>query len=168
MAQTPVSTRTLLRLYQAARRDVDVEQMDADLQLLQTKDVDLSIRLGAILAFNALLIGSAIQPIVASPGAPLALDAPTQPFLTLLTAVAVAILAGSAFIAVYAVTLGEEFSDEGLEGKPDMLIQRFYAAYCASIDKQRDLLATAIRLSIVGLSLASLTFALILADKLLG
>jgi len=167
MSDPTISTRSLLRLYQAARRDVDVEQMDADLQLLQTKDVDLSIRLGAILAFNALLIGSAIQPIVASPGAPLALDAPTQPFLTLLTATTVALLAVSGFIAVRAITLGEEFSDDGLEGKPDMLIQRFYAAYCTSIDRQRNLLATAIKLTVIGLSLTTLTFALILADKLL-
>jgi hypothetical protein len=161
-----LSTRDLLRLYQAARRDVDVEQLDADLQLLQNKDLDLSIRLGAILAFDALLINAAIQPIAASPGAPLSVDAGTAPLATVATAIAVALLAASAFIAVRAITMGEEFRGHGLDEKPAILVQRLYAAYCRSIDRQRGLLVLAIRLTLAGLGLAALTFAAILGLKL--
>lgn len=161
-----LSTRALLRLFQAARESQDLAGLDADLRLLQAKDVDLSIRLGAVLAFDALLIGTAIQPAVASPGAPLALDAAAQPFFTLLTMAAVACLALAAFLAVRAITMGEEFSGEGLDDNPDILIQRLYAAYCLSIDRQRHLLTQSIRLSVAGVVLTGLLFALILADKI--
>ena len=161
-----LSTRALLRLYQTARRQADATQMDADLHLLQNKDLDLSIRLGAILAFNALLIGTAIQPIAASPGAPLSLDITTHPVLTLVSALSVLLLALSGVATVHAITLGEEFSGEGLDGHPEILIQRLYAAYCTSIDKQRRLLTTAIRLTVAGLAMTILTFATILMLKI--
>ena len=55
----------------------------ADLEFLENRDLDLSIRLGAMLGFNALLITIGTHPISASPGAPLSLDAPTQGMLVL-------------------------------------------------------------------------------------
>ncbi|QMW21676.1 hypothetical protein [Sandaracinobacteroides saxicola] len=168
MPRAPLFTRALLRLYQDARSDPGFQDVDADLRLLQNKDLDLSIRLGAILAFDALLIGTAIQPMVASPGAPLALDAAQQPLQTLLTLVAIALLALSGLVTVIAITIGEEFSGDGLEARPDLLIQRLYAAYCTSIDKQRSLLTHSIRLTIVGLLLTALAFAIILTEKLLN
>jgi hypothetical protein len=161
-----MSTRSLLRLYEEARRTADTGTLEANLALLQSKDVDLSIRLGAVLAFDALLIATAIQPIVASPGAPLALDAAAQPGFTLMAALSVAILSVSGFIAVHAITLGEEFSDAGLEENPEILIQRLFAAYCASIDRQAALLGHAIRLTVAGLVLTGLTVLLILGSRL--
>jgi hypothetical protein len=167
MAGARMSTRSLLRLYEEARRTADTGTLEANLALLQSKDVDLSIRLGAVLAFDALLIATAVQPIVASPGAPLALDAGAQPGFTLMAALAVAILALSGFIAVYAITLGEEFSDAGLDENPEILIQRLFAAYCASIDRQSTLLRHSIRLTVAGLLLTGLTILLILGSRLL-
>lgn len=166
MPAKALSTRELLRLFQAARCDADVEQMDADLQLLQTKDLDLSIRLGAILAFDALLLGTAIQPIAASPGAPLSIDAATYPITTVMTALAIILLTVSAYITVRAITIGEEFAGDGLDSKPALLIQRLYSAYCVSIDQQRAHLAVAIRLSIAGLAVTALTFGAILIEKI--
>jgi hypothetical protein len=162
----PMSTRAFFRLFQAARESQDAASLDSDLRLLQAKDLDLSIRLGAVLAFDALLIGTAIQPAVASPGAPLALDAATQPVFTLLTMVAVACLALAGFLAVRGITLGEEFSDEGLADRPEIMIQRLYAAYCLSIDRQRRLLTLSIRLTVGGVLLTALLFLLVLGDKL--
>ncbi|SOB86365.1 hypothetical protein SAMN06297144_1469, partial [Sphingomonas guangdongensis] len=51
----------------------------ADLEYLENRDLDLSVRLGAMLAFNALMITIGTHPISASPGAPLSLDAGAQP-----------------------------------------------------------------------------------------
>jgi hypothetical protein len=73
------SARELLRAFQWAREDIPDSGFGDDLELLQSKDLDLSIRLGALLAFDALLLTAAINPISASPGAPLSLDAPNQP-----------------------------------------------------------------------------------------
>lgn len=161
-----ISTRSLLRLYQQVRLSGIAPGLESDLDFLQAKDVDLSIRLGAVLAFDALLVATAVQPIVASPGAPLALDAAVLPFHTLLSLLCVAILAVSGFIAVYAITLGEEFSDDGLDGDPEITMQRLFAAYCASIDRQSRLLGHSIRLTIAGLALTFCTFLLILYDKI--
>ena len=75
-----ISTRSMLRAYQVARGAPGDEGYKEDLAFLQAKDLDLSVRLGALLAFDALLTTAAINPISASPGAPLSLDAATQPW----------------------------------------------------------------------------------------
>jgi hypothetical protein len=141
----------MLRVFHRARAAGGAE-FDADLNHLQSRDVDLSIRLGAVLACDALLIGAGIQPLSASPGAPLSLDAATQPVETVISAVAVALFALSAWLAVRAITRGEEFGGEGLgeDADPDALRQRIFAAYCASIDAQRLLLVHSIRALIAG------------------
>ncbi len=50
----------------------------ADLEFVENRDLDLSVRLGAMLAFNALLITIGTHPVSASPGAPLSVSAETQ------------------------------------------------------------------------------------------
>ena len=80
-----LSFRSRLRAFQAMRCDPPEPGFIADLEFLENRDLDLSIRLGAMLAFNALLITIGTHPVSASPGAPLSLDAPGQPVLTLLS-----------------------------------------------------------------------------------
>ena len=163
-----MSTRALLRAYQRLQREDPSGSLANDLDLLQAKDLDLSVCLGALLAFDALLATVATNPISASPGAPLSLDAPTQPIAVVLTTIAVTILAVAAYLCVRAIMIGEEFSDEGIEENPQAIVQRMFAAYCASIDAQRKLLTQASRLTIAGGVLAGLTSIWIMAAKIWG
>ena len=47
-----MSTRKLLRAYQRLQIDDPSQSLARDLDLLQAKDLDLSVRLGALLAFG--------------------------------------------------------------------------------------------------------------------
>jgi hypothetical protein len=163
-----MSTRLLLKAYQRLQQEDATGNLARDLDLLQAKDLDLSVRLGALLAFDALLVTVALNPISASPGAPLSLDAPTQPIAVALTTVAVTILAAAAYLCVRAIMIGEEFSDEGIENNPQAIIQRMFAAYCTSIDAQRKLLGRASWLTISGGTLTGLTSIWIMAAKIWG
>jgi hypothetical protein len=163
-----MSTRTLLRAYQRLQHEDGSGNLAQDLDLLQAKDLDLSVRLGALLAFDALLVGVAVNPISASPGAPLSLNAPTQPIAVALTTLSVIILSVAAYMCVRAIMIGEEFSDDGIEDNPQAIIQRMFAAYCASIDAQRMLLSRASWFTISGGSLAGLTSIWIMAAKMWG
>ncbi len=145
-----MSTRALLRAYQRARVGHEDEGFREDLALLQAKDLDLSVRLGALLAFNALLTTAAINPISASPGAPLSLDAPTQPLEVLVISFGILLLAISAILCVRAIMLGEEFSADGIEDDPRSIVQRMFAAYCASVDFQTRMVRLAAWFSIAG------------------
>ena len=78
--RTPASARSMLRVFQTVRGEAVDRGFLADLQFAQQKDLDLSIRIGALLAFDALLVTAGINPLTASPGAPLSLNAPTQPW----------------------------------------------------------------------------------------
>ena len=69
------SFRSRMRAFRRMRGDPPDPGFIADLEFLENRDLDLSIRLGAMLAFNALLITIGTHPISASPGAPLSLDA---------------------------------------------------------------------------------------------
>jgi hypothetical protein len=161
-----MSTRALLRAYQKLQREDASGNLSNDLDLLQAKDLDLSVRLGALLAFDALMVTVAVNPISASPGAPLSLDVPTQPIAVTLITISVTILAFAAYLCVRAIMIGEEFSDEGIEDNPKAIIQRMFAAYCASVDAQRKLLIQASRTTIAGGALAGLTSIWIMADKM--
>ncbi len=145
-----LSTRALLRAYQMARKGHPDAGFREDLALLQTKDLDLSVRLGALLAFDALLLTAAVNPISASPGAPLSLDAPTQPWEVTVICLAILLLAASAFLCVRAIMRGEEFSGDGVEDDPAAIVQRLFAAYCVSVDAQAKHLFIASRLTIAG------------------
>lgn len=163
-----MSTRALLRAFQLAHRDGISEDFKVDLDLLRHKDLDLSIRLGAMLAFDALLLNTGINPIAASPGAPLSLDAATQPLMTVTTVIGVVLVAISAWLAVRAITIGEEFSDAGIEDDPQAITRRLFAAFCVSVDAQHVLLRTATRFTLAGGGVISLTFVWILTAKMLG
>ncbi len=158
------SARVQLRVFQQARKDVPGSGFKDDLQFLQSKDLDMSVRLGALLAFDALLLTAALNPIAASPGAPLSLDAPTQPLFVVLVAVCVGVLSVAAFFCVRGILVGEEFDLKGTDGNQDMLVQRLLAAYCSSIDVQMRMIRLASMTTIVGGIMAAATsFAIMLA-----
>lgn len=146
----PASARSMLRAFQAIHRGVPDPGFMADLAFAQHKDLDLSVRIGALLAFDALLITAGINPLTASPGAPLSLDAPSQPLEVLTIGLGVILLAASSLLCVRAIMIGEEFSPEGIEEDPVALAQRLLAAYVASIDAQGRLVAWAARLTVAG------------------
>jgi hypothetical protein len=162
---TYLSFRSRLRAFQAMRCDPPDPGFVADLEFLENRDLDLSIRLGAMLAFNALLITIGTHPVSASPGAPLSLDAPSQPVLTLLSLAALLPLVASCVLILRALLEGEEFESEGIEGG-DALRQRLFAAFVNSIDIQAKNLTQAIRLSLAGGAATVLVWAAILFDKM--
>lgn len=110
----PMSMRALLRAFQITHREGVSEDFKIDLDLLRHKDLDLSIRLGALLAFDALLINTGTNPIVASPGAPLSLDAASSPLKTMVAMIGILLVAVSAAITARAITIGEDFPTKGL------------------------------------------------------
>jgi len=137
----------------------------ADLEFLENRDLDLSVRLGAMLAFDALLITIGTHPISASPGAPLSVDAATQAELVIASIVALLPLIASCFFALRGVMLGEEFDGEGLESG-DALRQRLFAAFVHSIDAQARMLRLAVRSSLAGGFATIIVWTAILADKM--
>ena len=138
----------------------------ADLEFLENRDLDLSVRLGGLLAFNALAITIGTHPVSASPGAPLSLDAATQPWLTAASIIGIVPLILSSFFCLRALLLGEEFDSDGLENA-EGLRQRLFAAFTYSIDAQARLLALAVRATIGGGALTLAVWAWILAEKML-
>ncbi len=159
------SFRSRLRAFQTMRGNPPDPGFVADLEFLENRDLDLSIRLGAMLAFNALLITIGTHPISASPGAPLSLDAASQPALTLASLAGLAPLVASCFFALRAMMLGEEFDSEGMEAD-DALRQRLFAAFIRSIDAQALFLQRAALWSLVGGVATLVAWAAILAEKM--
>jgi hypothetical protein len=159
------SFRTRLRAFQEMRGDEPDAGFIADLEFLENRDLDLSVRLGGLLAFNALAITIGTHPISASPGAPLSLDAATQPWQTIASVVGIVPLILSSFFCLRALLLGEEFDSDGLE-KSDGLRQRLFAAFTYSIDAQAQLLSVAVRATIAGGGLTLCVWAWILAEKM--
>jgi hypothetical protein len=162
------STRQLLRAFQKLSSDGLAPGFIADFDMLKHKDLDLSVRLGALLGFNALLLASAIQPISASPGAPLSLDAPTQPWPVLVITLGVMLLSVSGYLCVRGILVGEEFDPEGTEESREMLIQRLFAAFCRSIDVQMKMLYFASRFTIAGGAVTLAGCLWIMAAKITG
>ena len=158
------SFRTRLRAFQQMRGNPPDPGFIADLEFLENRDLDLSVRLGALLAFNALLITIGTHPVSASPGAPLSLDAASQPWLTLASLAALSPLAVSSWFVLRAMLLGEEFDNDGLEG--EALRTHLFATFIRSIDAQASLLTLAIRTTLAGAVLTLLVWAVILAGKI--
>ena len=156
----------MLRAFQAIRGGAPDPSFMADLDYAQHKDLDLSIRIGALLAFDALLVTAGINPLTASPGAPLSLDAMNQPWEAGVIAAGMAVLAASSWLCVRAILIGEEFSTEGIEENPTALAQRLLAAYVASVDAQTRLVSQAGRLTIAGGLITALGCLWILAEKI--
>lgn len=137
----------------------------ADLEFLENRDLDLSIRLGAMLGFNALLITIGTHPVSASPGAPLSLDAPSRGGLVLFSLIALLPLVASCTFALRALLLGEEFDSEGV-ASDEAARQRLFATFVHSIDVQARLLDQAIRWTLVGGGLTIVCWAAIIYDKM--
>ncbi len=138
----------------------------ADLEFLENRDLDLSVRLGGMLAFNALMVTIGTHPISASPGAPLSLDAPTQQALVVATTIGLLPLIVSCYLCLRALLFGEEFDADGLDGDDTGLRQRLFAAFIHSIDAQADMLNKAVRWTISGGALMMFIWIWILADKM--
>lgn len=115
---------------------------------------------------TALLVTAGINPLTTSPGAPLSLNAPTQPFEAAVIALAMAVLAVSSYLCVRAILFGEEFSSEGIEDNPKALAQRLLAAYIASVDAQTRLVRLAGRLTMAGGLITALGCLWILLGKI--
>jgi hypothetical protein len=160
------SARTMLRVFQAVRGQAPDAGFLADLQFAQQKDLDLSIRIGALLAFDALLITAGINPLTASPGAPISLDAPTQAWESIAVATGIALLAASSYLCVRAIMIGEEFSAEGLGEDREAFERRLLAAYITSIDAQARLIDVAARITVVGGLVTGIACLWILAQKI--
>jgi hypothetical protein len=156
----------MLRVFRAVRGAEPDRGFIADLEFAQAKDLDLSVRIGALLAFDALLVTAGINPLTASPGAPLSLDAPTEPWQSLTIAFGIALLAASSYLCVRAIMVGEEFSDEGLGDNPDALEQRVLAAYVRSIDAQARLIGLAARITVAGGSVTAAGCVWVLLEKI--
>ncbi len=156
----------MLRTFQAIRGAAPDPAFVADLDYAQHKDLDLSVRMGALLAFDALLVTAGINPLTASPGAPLSLDAATQPWEAAVIALGMAVLAVSSWLCVRAILIGEDFSTEGIENNPTALGQRLLAAYIASIDAQTRLVSQAERLTVLGGSVTAIGCVWILLAKI--
>lgn len=159
------SFRSRLRAFQAMRSDPPDPGFVADLEFLENRDLDLSVRLGAMLAFNALLITIGTNPVSASPGAPLSLDPHGAPVLVLASLAALLPLVVSCFFALRALLLGEEFDSAGLDDDT-ALRQRLFASFIRSIDAQARLLSLAIRWTLAGGLATLLVWAVILWVKL--
>lgn len=165
MARRPTSIRTPLRAFQSMREEDCADGFQADLRYLEGRDLDLSVRLGAMLAFNALMITIGTHPVSASPGAPLSLDAASQPVETIVSLIGILPLVISSVFVLRAVLIGEEVDGDGLEG--EALRQRMLAAYVRSIDGQTRFLGLAVRWTVAGGASTLLVWAWILADKIL-
>ncbi len=138
----------------------------ADLEFLENRDLDLSVRIGGMLAFNALMITIGTHPISASPGSPLSVDAGTQPALTIASLIGIAPLIVSSYLCLRALLFGEEFDTDGLEGDDDGLRRRLFAAFVHSIDAQAKLLGSAVHWTIAGGGLTLAVWGWILAAKM--
>jgi hypothetical protein len=163
---TKISFRSRLRAFQVMRDTPPDPGFIADLEFLENRDLDLSVRIGGMLAFNALMVTIGTHPISASPGAPLSLDAATQPVLTIASLIGIAPLIVSSALCLRALLLGEEFDSEGLEGD-NALRQRLFAAFIASIDIQSRLLRQSVIATFTGGIMTLAIWGWILAEKML-
>jgi hypothetical protein len=163
---TKISFRSRLRAFQVMRDTPPDPGFIADLEFLENRDLDLSVRIGGMLAFNALMVTIGTHPISASPGAPLSLDAATQPVLTIASLIGITPLIVSSALCLRALLLGEEFDSEGLEGD-NALRQRLFAAFIASIDIQSRLLRQSVIATFTGGIMTLAIWGWILAEKML-
>lgn len=159
------SFRSRLRAFQTMRGNPPDPGFVADLEFLENRDLDLSVRLGAMLGFNALLITIGTHPISASPGAPLSIDAASQPLLTIASIVGIAPLVASCAFALRALLLGEEFDSDDMEDD-HAARRRIYSAFVHSIDVQARLLRLAIRSTVLGGALTIGVWTAILLGKM--
>lgn len=155
-----------MRAFQCMRDTPPDAGFIADLEFLENRDLDLSVRIGGMLAFNALMVTIGTHPISASPGAPLSLESPTQPAMVAATVIALLPLIISCYLCLRALLYGEEFDTAGFEENDIGLRQRLFAAFVHSIDAQAKMLNQAVRWTIVGGGLTMMVWAWIMIEKL--
>ena len=160
-----MSFRPILRAFQQIRGDGNDPRLTADLEYLENRDLDLSVRLGALLAFNALMATIGTHPVSASPGAPLSLDAATQPLLTITSLIGILPFVISSFLCLRALLIGEDF-DADLSLEPEALRQRLFAAFIRSIDAQAGHLRHGVLWTMTGGALTTIVWAVILSTKM--
>ena len=161
------SFRTLFREFQRIRGAEPDGGFVADLEYLENRDLDLSVRLGAMLAFNALVITLGTHPISASPGAPLSLDANVRPVLTLLACASIVPLVVSSWLYLKGLMIGEEFDPLPEDADQGARREQLFAAFIKSIDAQGRLLGQGVRWSMAGGAATIAVWAAILATKML-
>lgn len=159
------SFRSRLRAFQAMRGGTPDPAFVADLEFLENRDLDMSVRLGGLLAFDALMITIGTHPISASPGSPLSLDAIAQPGEVIVATIGLLPLLVSSFLSLKALLLGEDFDVDGGEGD-QTLRQRLFAAFIRSIDAQQRLLRHAILCTYTGVVAIVLIWIWIIALKM--
>ena len=159
------SFRTRLRAFRDMRGEPPDRGFIADLEYLENRDLDLSVRIGALLAFNALAVMVGTYPVSSSPGAPLSLDAKAQSVLTVLSLVGVAPFMASSYLSLKALLLGEEF-DGVLDAQGDGLRHHLFAAFVHSLDTQSRLLRSGVRWTLSGGVLTFAVWVSILAGKM--
>ncbi len=164
---TSFSFRTRLRAFRAMRDTPPDRGFIADLEFLENRDLDLSVRIGGMLAFNALMVTIGTHPISASPGSPLSVDAATQPVLTIASLIGIAPLIASSALCLRALLRGEEFDVDGLDGNDTGLRQRLFAAFVASIDVQSRLLRQSVIATFVGGTMTLAVWAWIISEKMI-
>lgn len=162
------SFRRILRAFQTVRGSPPDAAFLADLEFLENRDLDLSIRIGALIAFNALMITIGTHPISASPGAPLSLDAAAQPYDVIASIIGILPFVVSSFLCLRALLIGEEFDYNGLDEARDALRQRLLAAFIRSVDAQSHYLTHAVRWAIAGGVLTITAWAFIMGAKMVG
>jgi hypothetical protein len=160
------SPRSRLRAFQAIHGGAPASDFLADLHFLENRDLDLSVRLGALLAFNALMVTIGTHPVSASPGAPLSLDTARQPWETLASLGGILPFLAAAVLALRAMLVGEEFETEG-EEEAEVLRQRLLAAYVRSIAAQDRLLRWSVYATLAGGGLTAGVWGWILLARLL-
>jgi len=160
-----LSTRVALRQFQAARGDPPDAGFLRDMEMLQHKDLDLSVKAGGLLAFDGLILSAGLNPIAASPGAPLSLDALNAPGPVILAALGAALLSAAAAFCVRAIMIGEDVDTSGLEGDRQAQIQRILAACCVALDAQASRLRRASELTYAGGGVIAAGFVWSLLDK---
>lgn len=159
------SFRTTLRAFQKMHGGDPSSGFVADLEFLENRDLDISVRLGGLLAFNALLITIGTHPISASPGAPLSVDAATQPLQTIASCIGIIPFVAAGCFILRALLIGEEFDVEGEEAD-EALRRRLIAAFIRSIDGQSRLLRQAVYATVLGGALTVAVWVWILGAKM--
>jgi hypothetical protein len=157
--------RTRLRAFQTMRGTPVDPDFIADLEFLENRDLDLSVRLGALLAFNALMATIGTHPVSASPGAPLSLDAASQPVAVIVSLIGILPFVISSAACLWALLVGEEI-DPGELDTAEALRQRLFSAFIASIDVQERALRRAVIASFVGGLMTIVIWAWILVEKM--
>lgn len=158
--------RTQLRAFQDIHCGDPDPGFVADLEFMENRDLDLSIRIGAMLGFNALLITIGTHPVSASPGAPLSLDAAQQPLLTLASLAGMAPFVLASWLCLSALLVGESFNPDRADA--DALRRSLLAAFVRSVDLQARKLRLAVRATLSGGVTTLAVWAWILAAKTLG